>query len=152
MSLLDHIPAGSLVAIDTVIWIYQFEDNSNFGPITDELFRNGFGAGYCRAACSLLVLGEILVQPLSLGRLVIADNYRRIIMPGPHLTVWDLNRDVIDTAAALRAKYRLRMLDAIHVACAMVNRADRFLTNDVDLRKVNEIPILILSDFLPVAP
>ena len=59
---------------------------------------------------------------------------------------------VIDTAAALRAKYRLRMLDAIHVACAMVNRADRFLTNDVDLRKVNEIPILILSDFLPVAP
>ena len=49
MSLLDHIPAGSLVGLDTVIWIYQFEDNSNFGPITDELFRNGFGAEIGRA-------------------------------------------------------------------------------------------------------
>ena len=27
-----------------------------------------------------------------------------------------------------------------------------FLTNNADLRKVYEIPILILSDFLPVAP
>jgi hypothetical protein len=37
MSLLDDIPPGSLVALDTVIWIYELEANPIFGPITDDL-------------------------------------------------------------------------------------------------------------------
>lgn len=57
MSLVDDIPPGSLVALDTVISIYELEANPIFGPITDELFQNGFGSGHCRAGCSLLALG-----------------------------------------------------------------------------------------------
>jgi predicted nucleic acid-binding protein len=152
MSLLDDIRLGSLVAIDTVIWIYEFETNPIFGPITDELFQNGFGSGHCRAGCSLLALGELLVQPLAVGRLDIADEYRRIIVPSPQLTVWDLDREVIETAAVLRARYRVRLLDAIHVACAVVHGAHCFLTNDEGLRRIQEVPILILADYVPLTP
>ena len=152
MSLLGDIPPGSLVALDTVIWIYEFEANPVFGTITDELFQTGFASGHCRAGCSLLALGELLVQPLSLGRLDIADEYRRIIAPSPQLTVWDLSREVIEAAAALRVKYRVQLLDAIHVACAVVHRAQFFLTNDERLRRIQEVPILILADHVPATP
>jgi len=105
MSLRDDIPRGSLVALDTVVWIYELEANPVFGPITDDLFQNGFGSGHCRAGCSLLALGELLVQPLSVGRLDIVDEYRRLIAPGPQLAVWEINREVIETAAGLRSRY-----------------------------------------------
>jgi hypothetical protein len=33
MTLLDAIPEGALVALDTMGWIYEFEANPTFGPI-----------------------------------------------------------------------------------------------------------------------
>jgi predicted nucleic acid-binding protein len=149
MNLLDAIPPGSVVAIDTVIWIYEFEAHATFGPIADDLFRNGFGTGRYHAGCSLIVLGELLVQPLVRGRLDIADNYRRTIVSSSQLAVWDVGRDVVETAAALRAGYRVRLLDALHLGCAIVNSADFFLTNDEGLRRVREVPVLILADYVP---
>jgi predicted nucleic acid-binding protein len=151
MSLVDDISKGSLVALDTAIWIYELEDNPVFCPLTNELFLRGFAAGHCRASCSLLVLGELLVQPLSLARLDVADRYRRIIAPSPQLAVWAVSREVIEIAAVLRAEYRIRMLDAIRVASAVVNGADRFLTNDEGLRRIREIPILVLVDYVSPA-
>jgi predicted nucleic acid-binding protein len=152
VNILDAIPTGSLVALDTVVWIYEFEFHPIFGPITRILFREGFGKAVCRAACSLLVLGEVLVEPLARSRTDVADRYRLTISPGPDLIVWPISRDVIETAAFLRAKYRIKMLDAIHVGSAVVHRADVFVTNDGGLRRISEIPILILSDYLPASP
>lgn len=152
MNILDAIPTGSLVALDTVVWIYEFEFHPVFGPVTRILFREGFGKAVCRAASSLLVLGEVLVEPLAKSRTDVANRYRLIISPGPDLMVWPISQDVIETAALLRAKYRIKMLDAIHVASAIVHRADVFVTNDGGLRRISEVPILILSDYLPASP
>src|SRR5262249_1128778 len=136
----------------TVVWIYEFETNPVFGPITRTLFEDGFGRGVCRAACSLLVLGEVLVKPLADSRRDLADRYRNMISPSPDLAVWPISRDVIEMAGSLPAKYRVRMLDAIHVASAVVNQADFFVTNDEGLRRITEVPILILTDYLPAPP
>jgi hypothetical protein len=87
MSILDAILPGSLVAVDAVVWICEFEAHPVFGQVTQVLFRDGFGAGRFRAACSLLVLGELLVQPLAQGRQDLVDRYRQIIVSGPDLTV-----------------------------------------------------------------
>src|SRR5262249_16407811 len=145
----EAIPPGSLVALDTVAWIYEFGANPVFGPVTNVLFRDGFGAGRFSASCSLLVLGELLVQPLAQGRLDLADRYRHIIVSGPDVTVWDVSREVLEAAASLRARYRVKMLDAIHVASAAVHRADSFITNDEGLRRIQEVRVLILADYLP---
>ncbi len=152
MNLLDAIPEGGLVALDTVVWIYEFEGNPLFGPITRPLFEQGFGTGRCRAACSLLVLGEVLVKPLADSRMDVADRYRRILSTGPDLTVWPITRDVIEMAGSLRARYRVKMLDAIHVSSAVVNGADGFVTNDEGLRRIAEVRVLILADYLPPSP
>jgi predicted nucleic acid-binding protein len=149
VTILDAISPGSLVAVDTVVWIYEFEFHPIFGPVTQILFRDGFGKAVCRAACSLLVLGEVLVKPLSQSRTDLADRYRLALSPNPYMTVWPIGRDVMETAASLRAKYRVKLLDAIHLASAIVHQADLFVTNDGGHRRVTEIPILILADYLP---
>jgi predicted nucleic acid-binding protein len=149
VNILDAISPGSLVAVDTAVWIYEFEFHPNFGPVTRMLFRDGFGTGVCRAACSLLVLGEVLVKPLTDSRTDLADRYRLALSPNPYLMVWPIGHDVIETAASLRAKYRIKMIDAIHVASAVVNHADFFVTNDEGLRRITEVRILILADYLP---
>ncbi len=152
MNILDAIPPGSLVALDTAVWIYEFEFYPVFGQVTRTLFREGFGKAVCRAACSQLVLGEVLVKPLARSDRAMVDRYRQLIAPGPDLTVWTIGRDVVETAASLRAKYRIKMLDAVHVASAVVHAADMFVTNDAGFRRISEVRILVLSDYLPPAP
>jgi hypothetical protein len=61
MNLLDEIPEGALVALDTMVWIYEFEAHPRFGPVVRTLFRDGLGTGRNSAGASLLVLGELLV-------------------------------------------------------------------------------------------
>jgi predicted nucleic acid-binding protein len=152
MSILDVLPPGGVVALDTVVWIYEFENHPTFGQVTRTLFRDGFGSGRCRAACSLLVLGEILVQPIANSRGDIADQYRKVLSSGPDLTVWPINREVVEAAAVLRAKYQIKMLDAIHAASAVVHKGNLFVTNDGRLRRIAEVPVVILADYLPASP
>lgn len=101
MSILDAISPGSTVALDTLVWIYEFEANAVFGRVTNVLFRDGFGTGQFRDACSRLCLGELLVQPLAQNRPDLADRYRQIMTSGPDLTVWEVRREIIETAASL---------------------------------------------------
>jgi predicted nucleic acid-binding protein len=151
MSLLDDIPEGTLVALDASIWIYEFEANPTYGPIVQPFFRDRLDVGKNRFGSSLLALAEVLVQPLSLGRKDLADCYRAAFLPRPGFEVWEMTRDVVERSADLRARYRLKLVDALHLAAALANRADRFLSNDDAFRRVTEIKVLLLDDYVPSA-
>lgn len=148
MNLLEDIPEGALVALDTMIWIYEFEAHPVFGPVVHPFFRDRLGTGRNRAGSSLLTLGELLVQPLAAGRSDIADQYRGLFAPAPGFSVWEVTRDVVEQAASLRAKYRTKMLDALHLASAIVNQAAIFLSNETDFRRVTELRVLVLADYV----
>jgi predicted nucleic acid-binding protein len=153
MTLLDDIPEGALVGLDAMIWVYEVESHPVFGPVIRPFFKQRLSAGRNRAGSSLLALGELLVRPVALGRTDLADRFRAAITPSPGFLVWEATRDVVEQAAALRVKYRLKMLDAQHVASAVVNLADIFLTNDEGLRRVTEIRVVILADYgTPASP
>ena len=53
---------------------------------------------------------------------------------------------IADAAAELRARYNLRMPDALHVAAALSTSCDALLTNDARLKRVQELPILVLDE------
>ena len=48
--------------------------------------------------------------------------------------------------AELRAQYNIRIPDVIHLVTALDYGADALLTNDVGLKKVSKIQILILGE------
>ena len=52
-----------------------------------------------------------------------------------------LSRLVMDQATELRAQYGFMTPDAIHLAAAIVNKCDLFLTNDQRLQKCHEIKV-----------
>jgi predicted nucleic acid-binding protein len=147
MSLLDDIPEGSLVGLDTAIWIYEFEAHPTYGPIVNTFFRDRLDSGKNRSGSSLLTLGELLVRPIALGRTDLADRYRAAFVPRPGFEVWAMTREVVERSAELRARHRLKLADALHLAAALVNRADLFLSNDDQLRRVTEIRVLLPDDY-----
>ena len=151
MTLLDDIPEGALVGLDAAIWIYEFEANPKYGPIIHPFFRDRLDAGKNRFGASLVTLAEVLVQPIALGRKDLADRYRAAFLPRAGFEAWEMTRDVIERAAELRAKYRIKLVDALHLAAAILNRANLFLSNDDDLLRVTEIKVLVLDRYLPGA-
>jgi predicted nucleic acid-binding protein len=56
-----------------------------------------------------------------------------------------LSRQVIDRATELRARYRFRTPDAIHLAAAIAGDCYLFLTNDHRLSQCSEIPIEVMA-------
>jgi hypothetical protein len=62
-------------------------------------------------------------------------------------------RVCIDTAPFIyfiekHPKCSIKTPDAIQIAVGLFHKATRFLTNDPSLKKVSEIDVLVLDDFL----
>lgn len=56
------------------------------------------------------------------------------------------NRTITQQAAKLRAKYPgLKGMDAIHLATSMFFGCDIFITNDVQLRQVTEVNVVLVD-------
>jgi predicted nucleic acid-binding protein len=94
--------------------------------------------------CSELSRMECRVKPIRDGEdalLAAFDSYFANIIS----EVIPLSRQVIDQATELRARYRFRTPDAIHLAAAMVGGCDLFLTNDHRLSQCTEIPVEVTT-------
>lgn len=60
---------------------------------------------------------------------------------------------VCEVAAQLRANYTwLRTPDAIQVATAIVHKADLIVTNDENWRRLAQIPVIVLTDYVTGKP
>ncbi|HIK12625.1 MAG TPA: PIN domain-containing protein [Oscillatoriaceae cyanobacterium M33_DOE_052] len=49
-------------------------------------------------------------------------------------------------AGELRARYNLQLPDALQIATALVAGCEAFLTNDVQLKRITELKILLVSE------
>ena len=95
-------------------------------------------------AVSDLTRLECQVGPLMSGNTVLLSKFTTFFQ-SPDVRVLPLTAAVCDRAAALRAKYRFKTPDALHLAAAVVHGCDRFLTNDVKLTGCTEITVELLS-------
>ncbi len=148
MTLLDDIPPGTLVGVDTAPIIYMIEQHSIFGPVVLPFFSQRVDVGANPIVTSIISLAEVLIKPIALGRTDLVDSYRNLLTKGPHLTLMDLSRGTAERAAALRAKYGLRLPDAFQVAASLEAGAPCFMTNDVRLRAIQELRVIVLQDYL----
>ncbi|MEK7460688.1 MAG: type II toxin-antitoxin system VapC family toxin [Patescibacteria group bacterium] len=136
-----------IIGLDSALWIYLFEDNPDFGDSAEKLFRL-IKTGEIDAEMSVIGLIEILTGPKRRGQMVLAARYREKISHFPHVQILGFDEGVVEIASNLRASYRLQTPDAIHVATAIVAGAEVFVTNDRGLRKIKEIPVKLLQDFV----
>lgn len=144
----EIISKYSIVALDTVIFIYHFEKSKTYFKLTKEIFSRLDENQEFSAITSILTLLEVSVKPIEDSRDDLLKEYSDKLLYDNKLTTLMIERDVAIKAAELRAKYRLRTPDAIQIATSIIGKAGAFITNDIDLKKVKEIEVLILDDFL----
>ena len=136
-----------IVGLDAMNFIYHFEGNPLFGPLTKVLFREIL-EGRLQAVISVLVAGEVLTGTKKAGDAELVLRYRHIFSAFPNLAVFAVDMSVVEKMSDLRAKYGLRTPDAIHIATALLNGAQAFVTNDAQLKQVAELDVLVLQDYI----
>lgn len=148
MGQLTTLISGKLVAFDTAPLIYYIEEHPDYLPLADELFT-AFDAGVSQALTSVLTLQEVLVKPLRDGRSDLADSYRQVLTNSANVTLEVIDESICESAAQLRARHVwLRTPDALQIATAMKYRAEVVVTNDERWKRLTELEVAVLRDFL----
>jgi len=136
------------VFIDTAPIIYYIEAHSKFGPITKELVQL-FQSGEIIAFTSVITLAEVLPKPIELGRRELANKFASFLKKGKNISMIDVTVEAADIAGRLKGKHKfLNTMDAIQIGSAINADADVFITNDLSLKKIKEIKVLALKDFV----
>ncbi|MDO9579340.1 MAG: type II toxin-antitoxin system VapC family toxin [Bacteroidales bacterium] len=146
MGLVDEL-RGLRICIDTAPFIYFIEKNPKYLSMLRPFFAE-INAGKIDALTSTITLLEVLVLPFKTKNESLAEKYRDILLYAEGLTTFEIFHEVSELSSKLRAKYSIRTPDAIQIAVGIIYGADAFLTNDSSLKKVNDIRVVILEDFL----
>lgn len=89
---------------------------------------------------------EFSVLPLREGRDFLIENFQKFVTDTGFL-ISPVDDDVAVKAAQLRSRYSfLRSMDAVQLAAAINWGCDIFFTNDIQLQKVKEIKVVLVSD------
>ena len=138
---------GKIIGLDTMVFIYHFEENQLYSPLTFSIFES-LEKGDFNGITSTLTLLEILVKPKKENNSLLTERYKLLFETFPNLQVKTLDENIADVASSLRANYNINTPDAIQVATSLEAQADIFITNDTSLKKITEIKVLLLSEML----
>lgn len=132
------LPGQALLLMDSAPIIYFLEDHPKLKQRFLPLFE-AHASGRLRFAVTTITIAEVLAGPLRAADDVLARRYRTI------LESWrpvDLDVDIAESAARLRASLRLKLADAIQVASALAINAAALVTHDRDFSRVHSLRII----------
>ena len=138
---------GKIIGLDTMVFIYHFEENQAYSPLTFSIFES-LEKGNFKGITSILTLLEILVKLKKENNSLLVERYKLLLETFPNLQVQEINENIADIASSLRANYNINTPDAIQIATSLEVKADIFITNDANLKKISEIKVLLLSEML----
>lgn len=132
-----------IVALDACTVIYLVEGGSALSEVGRARLRELLGDAGAVAVCSRLARLECRVGPLGAGNRELLERYDAFFQRR-RLRLVDVSAAIIEKATELRARYRLKTPDAIHLATAIDVDADLFLTGDADLQRCAEARVEVL--------
>lgn len=133
------LPVHSTVAVDTAPFIYILESNVQFADQFVGLFEAA-AAGKLGIVLSTITLAEVLTGPLKAGQNALAKRYENALSA---YTLISVTPSIAALAAQMRARYRLKLPDAIQLATALDTGAAAFVTHDRDFSQVTGMNILM---------
>jgi predicted nucleic acid-binding protein len=145
MKLAKQLEKIGVIFLDTAPVIYFVEQNPEFGSKVQEVFER-LDEGKLTAVVSPITLAECLVLPYKQKKPDIAQVFTELHANSESVLFYPIDEVVADKAADLRARYNLTLTDAFQLAIAIQAECDAFLTNDADLKRVKEIPVLVLAE------
>lgn len=137
-SLWGGLTEGSTVLVDTAPWIYLLEDHPDFAPGFLGLFEAA-DRGQFRLALTTVTLAELLTGPFQAGKQTLATRYEKALS---RYELVALTPAIASRAAQMRARYRLKLPDAVQLASALEIGAAALVTHDRDFSRVEGLPVL----------
>lgn len=134
---------GKKVYFDTNIFIYLLQDHHEFSEICLSIIQSAVDKeldGYSGD----LVLAELLVKPLKDNNARAVKAVKDLFTEDTRIELLPHTRSAFITAAHLRANHKIKLPDALHLATAIENHIEIFLTNDRNIPFIPEITVLNL--------
>ncbi len=138
------------IYLDANIFIYTLEAAEPWVGTLGNVF-NGLNDNEFLAVTSQLTLSECLVLPFKQNNFDLIKVYREALSPRDNLSISAVDKKVLITAAHIRAKFGLKLPDAIHAATALTQKCTGLLTNDPGFKRVSGLDIFVLSDWLDLS-
>jgi predicted nucleic acid-binding protein len=133
------LPVGSVVVVDTAPFVYLLDGHSDFASKFEGLFEAA-QSGDVHIVLSAITLAEVLTGPLKAGHAALANRYEKALL---QYKVIPVSAGIAALAAQLRARYKLKLPDAIQLATALDVEAVAFVTHDRDFSQVVGIRVLM---------
>jgi len=135
----------SRICWDTMLLIYLLEGNAVYRARADKLLARARRRGDSLYT-SYLALGELMAgaekSPNPRKELAVREALREM-----GFTFLPFDAGAVAPFSRLRAKEKLKVADAIHLACAASAGIDLFLTGDKQLVKLDVPGIQFIADF-----
>jgi predicted nucleic acid-binding protein len=136
-----------IIGLDTAPFIYFIENVAPYADLLDPVFSLVENHALS-AVTSTVTLAEILTKPFADKNFSLADEIKFTLKSFSSLSLASIDEKLGEAAALIRARYKIRLPDALQVAAAIQREATLFLTNDKRVKKVDAVQVLVLSDFL----
>ena len=140
------LPPTGPIYLDAAAFIYSVERIEPYRTLLDPVWRQA-QSGQFTIVSSELVVMETLVKPLREGNRVLEELFRSLF-DSNEVTLIPTTRSIWEEAAAVRAMTGLKTPDALHAAAARHADCKLFITNDSDFRRVRELSVAVLKDFI----
>lgn len=145
MIIADVLKSVQYLGVDTAPFIYYVEDDGVYADkmeaVIDFVENNDV-----RLITSTVTLLETLVKPLKTNDKKVEQSYRELFSTTPYLFLKPITDVVASRAASLRATYNLKTPDALQIAVVLEAGCDAFLTNDLGLKRVTEVRVLVIDE------
>lgn len=135
------------IGLDTMCFIYQFAQDPRFSPLTHPMFELMENKKITAITSTISVI-ETFVLPEQHDDQFLISEYEKVFLNLPGLTIVPADWAVSRLTSKLRAKYpKIRIPDAIQLSAALLKGCKAFVTNDEQLKKIREIPVILLKDY-----
>jgi len=148
MNLSDELDRLRTVFIDTAPIIYFIEAHPQFGPLAREIV-DSFRSGKLIALSSVITLVEVLPKPVESGNDELTKKFSEFLKTGKNIKLLEISADIAELAGNLRGQYpSLKAMDAIQIAVSIDAGADAFITNDIKLKQIKDLKVIVLKEYL----
>lgn len=145
MKIEDALKSITSVALDTAPLIYFVERHPAYTQLMRSIIER-VDSGEVSGFSSVITLTEVLTLPKRIGNQSLERQYSDLLLYSRNFTLVDVNPEIAENAADLRARYNLRTPDALQISTAISSGCQAFITNDSTLKRVNELKILTLTE------
>ena len=134
----SDLPEQALLLMDSAPIIYVLDAHPVLGPRFRPLF-DAHAIGRVRFAVTTVAIAEVLTGPLRAADEALVRRYRAILESWEPI---ELDVDIAEAAARLRASIRLKLPDAVQAASAIAINAAALVTYDSDFSKVRSLRVI----------